>query len=95
MKDNNNKLFGGLGPEKAGELGGSAHHKCRGRECDEKAAAHEKATHAHENVTHAKDQSHHDKSKAATTHKANADHAHQDHSKDKHAKAEHKAGSKK
>ena len=48
--DNKNKLFGGLGPKKAGELGGEAHHKCRGRECDE---AHEHAKHSktHENVT--------------------------------------------
>lgn len=62
MKDNTNKLFGGLGPEKAGELGGNAAHKCRGRECDEKNS-------------HAKDAAHHDKSKSATTHKTGVEHA--------------------
>jgi len=82
MKDNKNKLFGGMGPEKAGELGGSAPHKCRGRECNETA--------------HGKDLNHH--SKAATTDKTGAEHDNHenaDHSKSKHPhsaqKTSHKA----
>jgi len=84
MNNNNNKLFGGMGPEKAGELGGNAPHKCRGQECNEKS---------HAKDTHSKD-SHHDK--ATATHKADLNHAkNADHSKSKQAhqtdKGTHKA----
>ena len=72
MKNNKNKLFGGMGPEKAGELGGNAPHKCRGRECDE-------ASHA--DSTHAKDKNNQGKSKSATTHKSGAEHTSAERSK--------------